>query len=264
MTPPRSLPTPLQLYPLAGIGELSPADNLAVVLLAALRSGGHVLDDGDVLVVAQKAVSKAEGRYVDLATVEPSPEALAQAAATGKDPRLVELVLRESTAVLRARKNVLVVRHRLGLVMAQAGIDRSNVPQDAGGSAAERVLLLPEDPDASARRLRAALRAATGADVAVIICDSFGRPWRLGTTNVAIGCDGTAALWDRRGEPDREGRRLEVTMVACADALAGAAGLVMGEGAEGVPAVLVRGYRCPAPPSPASALIRPLEEDMFR
>lgn len=255
-------PVPLQLYPLAGLGEVSPGTDLAALLLGALQAAGHVLDDGDVLVVAQKIVSKAEGRYVDLATVVPSPEALVQAAATGKDPRLVELVLRESTAVLRARTNVLIVRHRLGLVMAQAGIDRSNVPRDGAG--AERVLLLPQDPDASARGLRTALRAATGADVAVIICDSFGRPWRLGTTNVAIGCDGTAALWDRRGEPDREGRRLEVTMVACADALAGAAGLVMGEGMEGVPAVLVRGYRCPAPASPASALIRPLEEDMFR
>ncbi|MGH8179827.1 MAG: coenzyme F420-0:L-glutamate ligase, partial [Steroidobacteraceae bacterium] len=177
---------------------------------------------------------------------------------TRKDPRVVELVLAESVEVLRAKPDVLIVRHRLGFVMANAGIDRSNV----GGR--DRVLLLPADPDGSAESLRAAILKRFGIEVGVIICDSFGRPWRKGVTNVALGAAGVPSLLDRRGEPDRNGRRLEVTEVALADQLASAAGLLMGEGAESRPAVLVGGLTLQAPPVPAACLIRPLEEDLFR
>ena len=250
--------TPLILYPLEGIGEIEAGADLGALLGAAIARGGLELTPLDLLVVAQKAVSKAEDRFVDLRRVEPSARALELAHTTAKDARLVELILRESSEVLRARTNVLIVRHRLGYVLAQAGIDRSNVPGE------ERVLLLPIDPDASALALRSALRARFGIEVGVVITDSFGRPWRLGTTNVALGAAGVPALWDRRGERDREGRALESTLVAWADAIAAAAGLLMGEAAESVPAVLVRGLACPAAPSPARSLVRPLAEDLFR
>jgi coenzyme F420-0:L-glutamate ligase/coenzyme F420-1:gamma-L-glutamate ligase len=250
--------TSLVIHPLGGIGEIEAGTDLADVLGAAVARCGLDLQAHDVLVVAQKVVSKAEERFVDLRDVEPSARARELAGATAKDARLVELILRESSEVLRARANVLIVRHRLGYVLAQAGIDRSNVPGD------ERVLLLPVDPDASATSLRDALRARTGVDVGVVISDSFGRPWRLGTTNVAIGVAGVTALWDRRGERDRTGRALESTLVAWADAIAAAAGLLMGEAAESVPAVLVRGLACPAAPNPARTLVRPLDEDLFR
>jgi coenzyme F420-0:L-glutamate ligase/coenzyme F420-1:gamma-L-glutamate ligase len=246
------------LRALPGIGEIPPGSDLAELLLGALAAAGLRLASQDVLVVAQKAVSKAEGRFVSLADVAPSPRARELAAVTGKDPRLVEVILGESTEVLRAKPNVLITRHRLGLVMAQAGIDRSNVPGDG------RVLLLPLDPDRSAAALRQRLMAAQGVEVGVIVSDSFGRPWRLGTTNVAIGAAGVPALWDRRGEADREGRALETTQVAWADAVAAAAGLAMGEAAEGTPAVLVSGLRWSLPALPARALQRPLDEDMFR
>ncbi len=250
--------TPLILHPLEGIGEIEAGADLGALLGAALTRGGLGVMPLDLIVVAQKAVSKAEDRFVDLRGVEPSSRALELARTTAKDARLVELILRESSEVLRARSNVLIVRHRLGFVLAQAGIDRSNVPGD------ERVLLLPVDPDASAQTLRSALRARFGVEVGVVITDSFGRPWRLGTTNVALGAAGVPALWDRRGERDRQGRALESTLVAWADAIAAAAGLLMGEAAESVPAVLVRGLACPAAPSPARSLVRPLEEDLFR
>jgi coenzyme F420-0:L-glutamate ligase/coenzyme F420-1:gamma-L-glutamate ligase len=250
--------TPVILHPLEGIGEIEAGADLGDLLGSAILRGGLELRPRDLLVVAQKAVSKAEDRFVDLHAVQPSARALELAGTTAKDARLVELILRESSEVLRARSNVLIVRHRLGYVMAQAGIDRSNVPGD------ERVLLLPVDPDASALALRSALRARFGIEVGVVISDSFGRPWRLGTTNVALGAAGVTVLWDRRGERDREGRELESTLVAWADAIAAAAGLLMGEAAESVPAVLVRGLACPAAPSPARSLVRPLEEDLFR
>jgi coenzyme F420-0:L-glutamate ligase/coenzyme F420-1:gamma-L-glutamate ligase len=247
-----------QIRALPGIGEILPGCDLAQLLLDALDSAVLRLEPQDVLVVAQKAVSKAEDRFVRLEAVRPSARAQHLARITGKDPRIVEVILGESTEVLRAKPNVMITRHRLGLVMAQAGVDRSNVP---GG---ERVLLLPLDPDWSAEMLRQRLVAAHGAEVGVIVTDSFGRPWRLGTTNVAIGAAGVPALWDRRGEADREGRRLETTQVAWADAVAAAAGLAMGEAAEGTPAVLVRGLRWTLPAQTASTLLRPLGEDMFR
>ena len=248
---------PLAVIPLPGIPEVLPGSDLAALLAQALRAAGLALRADDVLVVAQKIVSKAEGRLVELASVSPGARAQELAVITGKDARLIELILSESEKVLRARRDVLIVRHRLGFVMANAGIDRSNVPDGAGGP---RVLLLPRDPDASAAALRAALPPAPG----VIISDSFGRPWRKGVVNIALGAAGVPSLWDRRGEPDRAGRPLQVTEVALADALAAAAGLAMGEAAEGVPAVLIRGCPMRSAANPARALLRLPEEDLFQ
>lgn len=248
----------LTLAALPEIGEIHPGDDLAGILCASLDKLGAERSSQGVLVVTQKVISKAENRYVELDSVEISPRASELAAVTRKDPRLVELVLRESVEVLRAKTDVLIVRHRLGFVMANAGIDRSNlVGQD-------RVLLLPLDPDGSAAALREQIATRSGRQLAVIVSDSFGRPWRLGVTNIALGAAGLPAILDRRGEVDRNGRKLEVTEVALADLLASAAGLVMGEAAEGCPAVLVNGLSWSGPATPASTLIRPLEEDLFR
>jgi coenzyme F420-0:L-glutamate ligase / coenzyme F420-1:gamma-L-glutamate ligase len=249
----------LTLAALPGIGEIRPGDDLGAALCGALDALALTPRGHDVLVVTQKVVSKAEDCHVDLETVRVSPRAAELAVTTHKDPRFVELVLAESTEVLRAASNVLIVRHRLGFVMANAGIDRSNV---AGPN---RVLLLPRDPDGSAAKLRSVLAGRFGIEeIGVIISDSFGRPWRKGVTHVALGAAGLPALLDRRGEPDRNGRMLEVTEVALADQIACAAGLLMGEGAEGLPAVLVRGLTWSAASVPARDLIRPLAEDLFR
>ena len=229
----------IQLHPLASIGEVQPGDDLADLLARAINATGCVPVRSDVLVVTQKIVSKAEGRFVELASVTPGARAIELAETTGKDARFVELVLAESAAVVRAAPNVLITRHRCGLVMANAGIDRSNT----GPGSKDRVLLLPADADASAQRLRNALSAYWSEAPAVLICDSFGRPWRQGVVNVAIGASGLPALIDRRGEADRDGRKLEVTQVAFGDMIATASGLVTGEGAEGIPAVLVLGLR---------------------
>lgn len=250
----------VSLHPLNDIDEVGPGCRLGAVIAAALRGSGLQPQPDDVLVVAQKIVPKAEGRFRHLPEVPVSDRARELADVTGKDPRVVELVLAESTEVVRAAKNILIVRHRLGFVMAQAGIDHSNLPDD------QTVLLLPQDPDASAAELRARLAREFGhaQGPGVIVSDSFGRPWRMGTTNVAIGAAGVAALWDRRGEADRHGRTLEITQVAWADAIAGAAGLLMGEGAEGIPAVLVRGLPRVATDRPARDLVRPMAQDLFR
>lgn len=248
----------IEIRPLTGLGEIRPGDDLPALLVEALRAAAP--RSGSVLVVTQKVVSKAEDRFVSLADVEPSPEALRLSALTRKDARLVELVLRESSAVLRAVPNVLITRHKLGLVMANAGIDRSNLGERAG----DRVLLLPCDPDASARRIRERVCTELDRPIAVVISDSFGRPWRNGVVNVAIGSAGMPSLLDRRGQLDRDGRPLEVTQVAIGDMLASAAGLVSGEGDEGIPAVLVSGLRVSAPERGADALVRPLAEDLFQ
>lgn len=241
--------------------EIHAGADLAADLLEAMRASDLVATSGDILVVAQKIISKAEGLTIDLRDVTPSPRALELAAITRKDARLVEVVLSESTDVLRAVPNVLIVRHHSGCVMANAGIDRSNVPNAEGE---ERVLLLPRDADISATQLRDAIAQKTGVQIGVIIADSFGRPWRIGVTHVALGAAGLPALIDRRGEVDRHGRVLEVTQIAVADAVASAAGLVMGEAAESTPAALVRGYITHAPNCAARALVRPLDEDLFR
>jgi coenzyme F420-0:L-glutamate ligase / coenzyme F420-1:gamma-L-glutamate ligase len=228
------------------------------ILGEALAAAGLSVGSADVLIVTQKIVSKAEDRYVALDSVTPSDEALRLAQVTGKDPRLVELVLCESTAVIRSAPNVLITRHRSGHVMANAGIDRSNT--GSGG----RVLLLPMNADATAAQLRQGLGSRFGRLPAVVISDSFGRPWRYGVVNVALGASGLPSLIDKRGQPDRDGRPLEVTQIAFADMIASAAGLAMGEGAEGIPAAVVRGAIWPAGSLPASALLRPLSEDLFQ
>jgi coenzyme F420-0:L-glutamate ligase/coenzyme F420-1:gamma-L-glutamate ligase len=249
------------IYPLTGVPEIAPGDDLARLLGARLRVGGFTIEDGDILVVTQKVVSKAEGRFVRLAEVTPGAEALRLAEQTGKDPRIIEIVLSESAGVVRAAGPVLITRHRNGLVMANAGVDRSNL----GPGREECVLLLPLDPDASARRLAEGLAAQFGRAPGVIISDSFGRPWRLGVVNVAIGAAGAPVLLDYRGQLDRDGRKLEVTQIATADLIASAAGLAMGESAEGVPAALVRGYKFASDGRDgAAALMRPLKEDLFQ
>ncbi len=250
----------LTLQALPGVPEIEPGCDLAGVLLDAAALAGIDFADRDVLVVAQKVVSKAEGRYLDLLGLQPGTEAVGLAARTGKDPRFVEAVLRESRGVVRAARHVLITRHRLGFVMANAGIDRSNLPRGDG----DRVLLLPLDPDASARALRAAIAGRRGVDVGVVVSDSFGRPWRVGTTNVALGVAGLPAVVDQRGGKDRHGRTLETTQVALADAVAAAAGIAMGEAAESTPAVRVRGLHWIAAEGDGQALIRPEAEDLFQ
>jgi len=251
----------VSFMPVTGLGDFQEGTDVAVEIAQALRRLAMIPDGGDVLVVAQKIVSKAEGRRVDLASVQPSAEAQRLARMTHKDPRLVELVLRESDEVVRAAPNVLIVRHRLGFVMANAGIDRSNVGPKADG---EFALLLPRDPDASAATLSHRLAEHFDIPVAVIVSDSFGRPWRNGVVNIALGAAGLPALIDHRGQPDRYDRTLETTEVAFADCIAAGAALVMGEAAEGVPAVLVRGLQWAAPARDGRALLRAKQEDLFR
>jgi coenzyme F420-0:L-glutamate ligase/coenzyme F420-1:gamma-L-glutamate ligase len=251
----------LQLFALPGLPAIAPGDDLVRLTLAALARAGLQLRGGDLLVYAQKVISKAEGRRVDLATVTPGPRARELARLVRKDARLVELVLCESRRIVRAAPEVLIVEHRLGLVMANAGIDQSNV---AGPGEGEFALLLPEDPDASAAGLRAAILAQTGTEVAIIISDSFGRAWRLGTVGVAIGCAGVAATLDLRGQPDLFARPLRVTVVGHGDEIAAAASLVMGQGNEACPVVLVRGLASGAAHQPAATLQRPATEDLFR
>jgi coenzyme F420-0:L-glutamate ligase/coenzyme F420-1:gamma-L-glutamate ligase len=251
----------LTMIGLTGVPLIEPGDDLGAIAAAALAANRVKPQAGDVLVVAQKIVSKAEGRYVEIAAVEPSQAAIALAAEVDKDPRFVEVVLSESRRVVRRRPGLLIVEHRLGFVMANAGIDHSNVPMPDG---AERVLLLPKDPDRSARRLRRQLSEALGTDIAIVVSDSFGRPWRKGTVGIALGAAGLPALIDLRGHPDLFGRELLVTETGFADEIAAAAGLLMGQADEAVPMVLVRGLRWSAPDAPAAALIRPAEHDLFR
>lgn len=249
----------IEIIPITGIGEVTVGADLARLMKASANAAGLRFRLGDVLVVTQKIVSKAEGRIVALSSVVPSAEAQRLAEIVRKDARLVELVMRESTAILRAVPNILITRHRLGLVMANAGIDRSNI----GPGSDERALLLPLDPDASAERIARSL-AEDGDGPSIIISDSFGRAWRMGVVPVAIGSSGLPALLDRRGEPDRDGRKLEVTQIGLGDMLASAAGLIAGEGAEGIPAVLIRGYPLDGAPVAASRLNRLLSEDLFQ
>lgn len=251
----------LTLIALPGIPEITPGARLAELLLEAVDRAEEALEAGDILVIAQKIVSKAEGRLVALATVNASARARELAGVVDKDPRVVELILHESREVLRAVTGVLIAEHRLGFVMANAGVDQSNVPD---GGAGEAALLLPVDPDASARRLREDIRAACGSDIGVVINDSFGRAWRNGVTGVAIGVAGVPALIDLRGAADRGGRALRVTQVAAADELAAAASLLMGQADEGYPAVLARGFPYARRDGGAAELIRPRAEDLFR
>ncbi len=246
----------VSLFAVPGLPMIRAGDDLAHLITDAMRTAGIVLADGDVLCIAQKIVSKAEGRTVPLATVKPGPEAIRLGRETEKDPRLVQLILDEATQVIRQRPGVLIVRHRLGFVCAHAGIDQSNIEHEGG----ECALLLPEDPDASAK----ALRKRLGKSVAVVITDSHNRPWRLGTIGTAIGLSGMGALDDRRGGTDIYGRRLRVTLSNRADAIAAAATLLMGETTEGLPVVVARGIAPLEGADTAQSINRPLAEDLFR
>jgi len=250
----------ITLYALPGIPDVQAGDDVARLILNALDRAGLTLADGDVVVVTQKIVSKAEGCAVKLAGVEPSPEAQALAAATDKDPRLVEVILRGSRGVVRQRGGTLIMETRHGWICANAGVDRSNV----AGSEGEIALTLPEDPDASAQHIRAGLMAAINTDVAVIITDTHGRAWRLGTVNVALGVAGMLPIADLRGQPDMFGYALRVTTVARADELAAAAGLVTGQAAEGLPVVVIRGAEYPRGNGRATDMQRSPEKDLFR
>jgi coenzyme F420-0:L-glutamate ligase/coenzyme F420-1:gamma-L-glutamate ligase len=249
----------IELIAIPCIPLIQPGDDLPGVVLAAACAAGVAFCDRDVLVLAQKIVSKAEGRLVRLAEVTPSDRARELAAICKKDPRLVEVILGESNEVLRVRPGVIVVEHRLGFVCASAGVDQSNVHGDD-----EWALLLPADPDASAQQLRAAIYAAAGADVAVIIADSHGRAWRFGTVGVAIGVAGLHPVTDLRGRLDLAGRPLHITEVGTADEIAAAAGLLMGQAAEGTPVVLIRGAPFVEGEGRLAEVLRPREIDMFR
>jgi coenzyme F420-0:L-glutamate ligase/coenzyme F420-1:gamma-L-glutamate ligase len=248
-----------ELLALGGIPVVQPGDDLAAIIADALERDGVRLQAGDVLVVAQKIVSKAEDRFVALATVTPSARALEIARETGKDPRIVDVILSESTRVVRTRRDLIIVEHQLGIVLANAGVDQSNI-----GDGSDRILLLPRDPDASARALRDALAARYGCDIAVVINDSVGRAWRRGTVGIALGAAGLPSLLDLRGQPDMFGRQLRSSMVGLADEIAATASLMMGQAAEGRPVVLIRGLSLPHEDAPAQSLVRPEQEDLFR
>lgn len=267
----------LTLNPLQNIPLIRRDDNLADIIVASLRESNLELADGDILVLASKIVSKAEGRMVDLATVTPSERALDLARQSEKDPRVVELMLQESNEVLRVRVGTIIVEHRLGFVCANAGIDHSNVTplhlppnsenlggvsrRDEGG---ESVLLLPLDPDASSRMIREKIESAAGKKIGVMIIDSHGRAWRIGTVGMTIGLSGLPAVVDERGWQDLFGYTLRVTVVGIADELAAAASLVMGQAAEGTPAIHVRGFPYPLREGSLKELLRPKDQDMFR
>lgn len=249
----------VSLIALPGFPLVAPGDDLPALVLDALATAKLSLEPGDILVAAQKIFSKAENRFVALSTVTPTAEAEAMAAEVDKDPRLVALILAEARAVIRHRPGVLIVEHRLGFVMANAGIDQSNV-----GPGSDRVLLLPEAPDASCRRLAESLAERAGVTVPVVMNDSHGRAWRQGTVGVAIGSSGLAPVQDLTGRPDLFDRPMRVTEVGVADELAAAASLVMGQGDEGRPVVLVRGFDPPPAGARAKPLLRPKAEDLFR
>ena len=249
----------VELIPVRGLPLIGPGADLARTIVRGCADDGSPLQADDVVVVTGKVVSKAEGRIVDLGKVEPSPRAKRLAALTEKDARLVEVVLRESVDVVRARPGILLVRHRLGFVSAVAGVDRSNVDGDD-----DHALLLPEDPNASAARLRADVRKSLGIDVGVVITDSHGRPFRIGNTGVAIGSAGIKAVNHLEGQPDLFGRPLTgASVVPVADLLASAAMLVSGEADEAIPVVIVRGLPPTKEDVPASALVRPADADLF-
>ena len=251
-------PARLELAALSAMPMVHPGDDLARLIIDALATSGLALRTGDVLVIAQKIVSKSEDRYVELAQITPSARARELAALTGKDERLVEVILRESREVVRWRKDVLIVEHRLGYVLANAGVDASNVGEHG------RVLLLPENPDRSCAALRAAMLEQTGIDIGVVINDSWGRAWRLGTVGTALGVSGIPALIDLRGVPDLFGRKLQSSEVAAADELAAAASLLMGQAGEGCPVVLARGFPYAPREGRGTDLLRPRTLDLFR
>jgi coenzyme F420-0:L-glutamate ligase/coenzyme F420-1:gamma-L-glutamate ligase len=251
----------LELFAVPDFPMVREGDDLPALIADGLGRAGLTLQHRDVVVLAQKIVSKSEGRSVDLATVVPSAAANKLAAEVGKDPRIVEVVLSDSVKVVRSRPNLMIMQHRLGFVMANAGVDQSNV---APADGVHRALLLPLDPDGSAETIRAALADRFGVQLGVVISDSFGRPWRRGTAGVAIGCAGLPSFIDLRGQPDLFGRVLEVSIIGFADEIAAAASLLQGQAAEGQPVVVIRGLTWTAPEAPVSDLVRPPEEDLFQ
>lgn len=253
--------TKLAILALGGVKRVRPGDDLCALALYALAENGEKLRDGDILVLAQKIVSKSESRYADLGAVTPSAEAVKIAGEVNKDARLVELILAESREIVRHRPGVLIVVHRLGYVLANAGIDASNIEPEYGD---DTVLLLPQDPDASAEKLRAAILDATGAQIGVVINDSLGRAWRNGTMGVALGVAGLPGLLDLRGREDLMGRELRVSEIGVADEIASAASIVMGQADEGRPLVHIRGFPYPSTDGTGAELIRDRELDLFR
>jgi coenzyme F420-0:L-glutamate ligase/coenzyme F420-1:gamma-L-glutamate ligase len=253
----------LTFSPLPAIPLIHPGNNLAELLLISMQTARISVEDGDILVVAQKIVSKAEGRMVNLASIKPSKDALELALRCEKDPRLVEMILRESKEVLRIRPGTIIVEHKLGFICANAGIDHSNV-RGEDGNPEDWVLLLPEDPDRSALEIRRKIKVTTSMRIGILIIDSHGRAWRLGTIGTAIGISGLPGVVDQRGWQDLFGYRLKITLVAAADELAAAASLVMGEAAEGIPAVHVRGFPYPLRECSLKELLRSKENDLFR
>lgn len=251
----------LSLIPVEGLPLIQRDDALADLMVDALQAQGSSVQPGDILVVAQKIVSKAEGRIIRLADVEPSVEAKSLAQRSSKDARVVELILRESRQVLRIRPGLIVVEDARGFVCANAGIDRSNIEQHDVG---EEVALLPVDCDRSAQEIRQRVHELTGVWIPVLINDSHGRAWREGTVGVTIGLAGMQALWDRRGDVDLTGYTLEHTVIGLADEVAAAASLLMGPASEGIPAVLMRGLDVPVGDGNARELQRPREMDLFR
>jgi coenzyme F420-0:L-glutamate ligase/coenzyme F420-1:gamma-L-glutamate ligase len=249
----------IELVAVPGLPDFAPGDDLAAHIADAMTRAGIRLQRGDVVVIAQKAVSKCEGAFAELGDVEPGPRALELATATGKDARLLEVILADSSEVLRVRDGLIIVANRAGHVMANAGVDASNV--DGGG---ERVLRLPRDADHSALQLMAALERIAGIRVGVVINDSWGRAWRNGTTGHAVGVAGIPAVWDRRGEMDMHGRELRVTQIGIADEIAAAASLVMGAAGERQPVVIVRGLALPAGEGSSRDLVRERSRDLFR
>ena len=256
-------PSPLIFTPLIDLPLVQNGDDLSMLVFAGLERAGIALQNGDILVLAQKVISKAEGRKVALQDVKASAQALDLAEKTGKDPRVVELILRESRSVVRTRPGLIIAEHRRGFICANAGIDHSNLDRE-GADREDWVLLLPEDPDRSADRLRAALEKRTGTRLGVMIIDSHGRPWRLGTVGISIGFSGLPGLIDLRGKPDLYREKLQITLVGAADELAAGASLIMGQAAEGIPAVHVRGFPYPLREGGLDELLRPEEEDLFR
>ena len=257
-------PVSLTLTAFAGIPLVHSGDDLVALILQSLQQTSIKLEDGDILVIAQKIVSKSEGRYVRLADVKPSERAFQLAAETEKDPRLMELILSESREIVRYRSSVIVAENRQGVVLANGGIDHSNVEKDGGK---EQVLLLPLDPDASAANIRKQLQRKTNRNLAVIINDSLGRAWRNGTTGTALGVSGLPALLDLRGRPDLFGEPLQTSEEAIADELSAAASLLQGQAGEGRPVILIRGYDFSGIPTQNTGtfgLIRPKEKDLFR
>lgn len=253
----------LVLTSLENIPLIRRDDNLADIVLKSLQDTGLELQDNDIFVLAQKIVSKAEGRKVNLATVSPSARAIELAQQTEKDPRVVELMLQESNEVLRTRVGTIIVEHKLGFICANAGIDHSNVAGD-GDTTEEWVLLLPEDPDRSCALIRNEIESKTGKHIGVVIIDSHGRAWRNGTVGVTIGMSGVPGIIDKRGDKDLFGYTLRITIIGAADELAAAASLVMGQASEGRPVVHVRGFPYPLQEGSLKELIRPKEQDMFR